>query len=139
MLLIFQPYADDLAACVAQRQPLSILEVAAGTGIVTRALAQALPPVTTVVAADLSQLMLGQAAAIGTVRAVTWQPANTVLLLFPNGSFNVIACQFSVTFFPDRAKAYAEARRVLKPGVQFISNVWDQFQQNALARQLILL
>lgn len=131
--LIFQPYADDLAARVAQRQPRDVLELAAGTGVVTRALAQALPPAATIVATDLNQPMLDQAAAIGTIRPVTWQQADAALLPFPDGSFDVVACQFGVMFFPDKAKAYAEARRVLKPGGQFIFNVWDRLEENEFA------
>jgi SAM-dependent methyltransferase len=131
--LIFQPYADDLAARVVQCEPLDILEIAAGTGVLTRALARALPPPTTIIATDLSQSMLDQAKEVGTTYPVTWRLADSALLPFPDASFDVVACQFGVMFFSDRAKSYAEARRVLKPSGQFIFNVWDRLRENEFA------
>lgn len=128
--LIFQSYADDLAARIARRRPASVLEIAAGTGVLTRALAQVLPASCTIVATDLNQPMLDQAALVGTARPVTWQQADAMHLPFPDASFDLVACQFGVMFFPDKAKAYAETRRVLKPGGQFIFNVWDRIGEN---------
>jgi SAM-dependent methyltransferase len=114
--LIFEPYADDLAARVASRQPSDVLEVAAGTGVVTRRLARQLPPSTVIVATDLNQSMLEQASAIGTSRPVRWQQADAMQLPFPDGAFDLVVCQFGVMFFPDKAKAFAEARRVSGTG-----------------------
>ena len=74
--LIFEPYAADLASRVALRQPSRVLEIAAGTGVVTRQLANALPPRVSIVATDLNQPMLDQAAATGTTRPVEWQRAD---------------------------------------------------------------
>src|SRR5512139_2458356 len=71
--LIFEPYAEDLAARVALRQPTSVLEIAAGTGVVTRRLAKALPPSTSIIATDLNPAMLDHAASLGTSRAVEWR------------------------------------------------------------------
>jgi SAM-dependent methyltransferase len=131
--LIFQPYADDLAARVAARRPRRVLEVAAGTGVVTRALAQCLPPGADIVATDLNQAMLDQAVATGTSRPVQWRQADAMHLPFPDGAFDVVVCQFGAMFFPDRAHAYAEARRVLAPGGQFVFNVWDRIEDNDFA------
>ena len=77
--LIFAPYADDLARRAAALRPASVLELAAGTGVVTRALARALPVETGIVASDLNQPMLDHAASIGTARPVrwAWSPATT--------------------------------------------------------------
>ena len=131
--LIFQPYADDLAARVAHERPAHVLEVAAGTGVVTRALSACLPAANTIVATDLNQAMLDQAVATGTARPVQWQQADAMRLPFPDAAFDAVVCQFGAMFFPDKAAAYAEARRVLRPGGQFIFNVWDRIEDNDFA------
>ena len=131
--LIFEPYAQDLAARVARRAPSRVLEVAAGTGVVTRALASSLPSTTEIVATDLNPAMLKAAEAMGTARECTWQPADAMALPFPDGTFDVVVCQFGVMFFPDKPKAFAEARRVLREGGAFLFNVWDQIADNEFA------
>jgi SAM-dependent methyltransferase len=131
--LIFEPYAADLAARVASRQPSSLLEIAAGTGVVTRRLVNALAPDVRIVATDLNQAMLDRAAAVGTSRPVEWRQADAMQLPFPDESFDLVVCQFGVMFFPDKPNAFAEARRVLRPGGAFIFNVWDTIDQNEFA------
>jgi SAM-dependent methyltransferase len=131
--LIFEPYAADLASRVAYYRPSSVLEIAAGTGVVTRQLAKTLPHEVSILATDLNQPMLDQAAAVGTSRAVKWQQADAMQLPFPDGAFDVLVCQFGVMFFPDKAKAFSEARRVLRPCGRFIFNVWDRIDQNEFA------
>jgi SAM-dependent methyltransferase len=131
--LIFEPYATDLARRVAAKAPSNVLEIAAGTGVVTRALAAALPAPISIVATDLNQSMLDEAAARGTARPVTWRPADAMQLPFADGAFDAIACQFGVMFFPDRPRAYAEMRRVLKPGGVLVFNVWDRIEENEFA------
>jgi SAM-dependent methyltransferase len=131
--LIFEPYAQDLAARLRARPLSRVLEIAAGTGVVTRALAAALPQSAAIVATDLNQAMLDQAAAAGTQRPVEWRQADAMALPFPDGGFDAVVCQFGVMFFPDKAQAFAEARRVLKPGGIFIFNVWDHIEENELA------
>ena len=131
--LIFEPYAVDLVTRLTARPVSRLLEIAAGTGVVTRALASALPESAAIVATDLNQAMLDQAAAVGTKRAVEWRQADAMQLPFPDASFDAVVCQFGVMFFPDKAKAYAEARRVLKPGGLFIFNAWDRIEDNEFA------
>jgi SAM-dependent methyltransferase len=131
--LIFAPYAADLARRVAARGPHRILEVAAGTGAVTRQLALTLPAGSTLIATDLNQPMLDHAAAVGTVRPVQWRQADAMQLPFADAAFDAVVCQFGVMFFPDRAKAFAEARRVLRPGGALIFNVWDRIEENEFA------
>ena len=118
--LIFQPYADDLKQRVASLNASRILEIAAGTGVVTRALASLPSAPTTIVATDLNQAMLDRAAMVGTGRPVTWRQADAMALPFPDGEFDAVVCQFGAMFFPDRAKAFAEARRVLRPGGRLV-------------------
>ena len=131
--LIFQPYANELANRLRARPLQRVLEIAAGTGVVTRALAEKLQPQVSIVATDLNQAMIGQAMEIGTMRPVEWRQADAMNLLFPDAVFDAVVCQFGVMFFPDRAKAFAEARRVLKPKGLLIFNVWDQISENEFA------
>ncbi|MGQ0587084.1 MAG: class I SAM-dependent methyltransferase [Gammaproteobacteria bacterium] len=127
--LIFEPYAEDIVKRLAPRKPRRILEVAAGTGVVTRAMSAALPGVA-IVATDLNPAMLDQARAVGTKGKVEWQQADGQQLPFPDASFDAVVCQFGVMFFPDKARGYAEARRVLKPGGSYVFNVWDRIEAN---------
>jgi SAM-dependent methyltransferase len=131
--LIFQPYATDLAKRLATRSVQRVLEIAAGTGVVTRALASTLPGGVSIVATDLNQAMLDQAMALGTQRPVEWRQADAMHLLFPDAAFDAVVCQFGVMFFPDKAKAFAEARRVLRPKGLFLFNVWDKISENEFA------
>lgn len=131
--LIFEPYAADLAERIASRQVSRVLEIAAGTGVVTRRLASAVPATATIVATDLNQAMLDEAAAIGTARPVDWRQADAMRLPFGDGSFDLVVCQFGVMFFPDRPAAFAEARRVLRPGGVFLFNAWDRIEENEFA------
>jgi len=131
--LIFEPYAVDLARRLSGEPPPRLLEIAAGTGVVTRALASGLPETTRIVATDLNQAMLDQAAAVGTSRRVEWRQADAMQLPFADGEFDCVVCQFGVMFLPDKAKAFAEARRVLKPGGRMLFNVWDRIEENEFA------
>ena len=128
--LIFQPYAGEMARRVASLAPRRVLETAAGTGVLTRALAEALPAQAEIVATDLNPPMLERAQLVGTVRSVSWQVADAQSLPFDDGSFDVVACQFGAMFFPDRPAAYAEARRVLRPGGTLLLAVWDRIEDN---------
>ena len=131
--LIFEPYAVDLAGRLASRSIASVLELAAGTGVLTRALASVLPERVSVVATDLNQPMLDHASTLGTARPVEWRQADAMQLPFPDESFDAVACQFGVMFFPDKAQAFSEACRVLKPGGVLIFNVWDRIEDNEFA------
>jgi len=131
--LIFQPYADDLARRLASRPVLKVLEIAAGTGVVTRALAKGLPERVEIVATDLNQAMVDQAAAIGTARPVEWRQADAMRLPFPDAGFDAVVCQFGAMFFPDKAKAFAETRRVIRKDGVFLFSVWDRIEQNDFA------
>jgi len=131
--LIFEPYARDLVDRLMEHRPARILELAAGTGVVTRAMATRLPADVSIVATDLNQAMLDQAAAVGTSRPVTWQQADALRLPFEAGQFDAVVCQFGSMFFPDKGQAFAQVHRVLRPGGVFIFNVWDRLAANELA------
>lgn len=131
--LIFEPYAADLATRLRSRPLSHVLEIAAGTGVVTRELASALPESVSIVATDLNQAMLDQASAVGTKRPVEWRQADAMQLPFQDGTFDAVVCQFGVMFFPEKPKAFSEARRILKRGGIFLFNVWDRISDNEFA------
>jgi len=124
--LIFEHYARDLAKRVSEKPVAKVLEIAAGTGVVTRAVADVLGEDVFIVATDLNKAMLDHAASVREDKNIEWQEADAMALPFENESFDAVICQFGVMFFPDRIKAYSETLRVLKPGGRFIFNVWDQ-------------
>ena len=131
--MLFQPYAEDMATRIAALDPVSVLETAAGSGVVTRVLAPLLGPQTRYVVTDLNGAMLDKARARQGVDArIDWQVADALALPFGDAEFDVVCCQFGVMFFPDRVKGYAEALRVLKPGAPFIFSAWDSLAQNVV-------
>jgi SAM-dependent methyltransferase len=131
--LIFDMYAADIVKRLASRPVTRVLEVAAGTGAVTRKLASTLPKQVEIVATDLNQAMLDQAAALPLDRPVTWRQADAMQLPFDDESFDAVVMQFGAMFFPDKPKAFSEAHRVLKPGGVYIFNVWDKITDNEFA------
>ena len=113
--LIFAPYASDLVDRLIPLQPASVLELAAGTGVVTRELAARLPPATSLVATDLNEAMLAVAQAQGTAGPVDWRLADAMALPFADATFDAVVCQFGAMFFPDRPHAFAELRGHRRP------------------------
>ncbi len=135
--LIFQPFADDLAERAASFSPHAVLEIAAGTGVVTRALAPKLSSSASFVVTDLNQPMLHYAASKQPPdNRITWRQADAMALPFGNASFDLVCCQFGAMFFPDRSVAYREARRALKPGGHYLFNVWDRIEDNVFAEDV---
>lgn len=131
--MIFQAAATRLAAVIAEVGPSDILETAAGTGALTRALIQGCPDAS-ITATDLNQPMLDAAVARTPDGArVKWRQADALDLPFVDQSFDSVVCQFGVMFFPDRVRGYREARRVLRPGGSFVFNVWDRIEKNEFA------
>jgi len=132
--LIFEPFAADLARRAAALSPSAVLETAAGSGVVTRALAPKLSPGASYIVTDLNQPMLDYAASRQAPDSrITWRQADALALPFENAAFDLVCCQFGAMFFPDRTSGYREARRVLKPGGHFLFNVWDRIEENAFA------
>jgi SAM-dependent methyltransferase len=129
--MIFVDYADDVAQRVAACNPAWVLETAAGTGIVTRALRDRLPAGVRLTATDLHPPMLDVARAkFHPGEEVEFQSADAVALPFAEGRFDAVVCQFGVMFFPDKDKAYREVYRVLAPGGRYHFSVWDSHRYN---------
>ncbi|HZN04581.1 MAG TPA: methyltransferase domain-containing protein [Candidatus Polarisedimenticolia bacterium] len=132
--LLFEPYADDLAA----RLPIPtgagafrVLEIAAGTGILTRRLRRRLPPTATLIATDLNEGMLQVARRrLEGIDGIEFRQADAMALPFPDASFDAVACQFGLMFMPDKPKAVREVRRVLTPGGTYLLNTWGSLHDN---------
>jgi ubiquinone/menaquinone biosynthesis C-methylase UbiE len=133
--MIFVDYAADIAQRVAAGSPARVLETAAGTGIVTRALRDALPAGVRLTATDLNPPMLEIARAkFQPGEQVEFQPADAMALPFADGSFDAVVCQFGVMFFPDKDKSYREVHRVLGAGGRYLFSVWDSHRYNPFGR-----
>ncbi len=135
--LIFEPYAADIARRAASFSSSAVLEIAAGTGVVTRALAPKLSPGASYVVTDLNQPMLDYAASRQPPdNRITWRQADAMSLPFEDAVFDLVCCQFGAMFFPERLSAYREAKRVLKPGGHFLFSVWDRIEENVFANDV---
>ena len=131
--MLFEPFALDLASRF-EGFDGALLETAAGTGRVTRALAGVVGPRATITATDLNEPMLARAAEIVRAPNITWRQADAQALPFDQDTFDAVVCQFGVMFFPDKVAGFAEAWRVLKPGGRFVFNVWDSLEANDISR-----
>ncbi|NEI97150.1 class I SAM-dependent methyltransferase [Rhizobium ruizarguesonis] len=132
--ILFEPYASEMAIVAERLKPGSILEVAAGTGALTRALRVTLDPATEIVATDLSQAMIDVGAPSLTMSRTHWMHADAQNLPFAPSMFDLVVCQFGVMFFPDKLKAYDEAKRVLRSGGRLLFTTWDSLPANDFAR-----
>lgn len=131
--MLFAPYAREVARRAAAFAPDSILETAAGTGVVTQALHEALPNAT-IRATDLNEPMLEQASAKLQSPNVQFQYADAQDLPFEAETFDLAVCQFGIMFFPDKVRASAEVHRVLRPGGRYILAIWDSIERNVATR-----
>ena len=133
--LIFEPYGLDLARRVAVRQPSSVLEIAAGTGVVTRQLARALPRHVSIVATDLNQPMIEHAATVGTSRPVDWRQADAMQLPFRDKAFDLLMSVAVIEHVGSREKQRAllyEMCRVGKAFCVWTPNRWYPLEFHSL-------
>ncbi|MBC2666496.1 methyltransferase domain-containing protein [Novosphingobium flavum] len=140
---LFAPYAADMVERAVALYPRAVLEIAAGTGVVSHSLAAALEEAglgSRVVATDLNPAMLAVAAARAAPANLTFEPADAMDLPFADHAFDLVLAQFGVMFFPDKVTAFREVRRVLVRGGTFVFNLWDRLDANpgALAVHLAL-
>lgn len=131
--LLFEPYARYVAERVGTLRPGRILETAAGTGIVTRALTDAAPEAT-IVATDINPAVVGFAAELVQSERVEFQIADAQNLPFEDAKFDLVVCLFGIMFFPDKIRANAEARRVLRPQGRYIVVAFDSLDLNPIPR-----
>lgn len=136
--LIFAPYAADVVDRLRSFAPSRILELACGSGVVTRSLSTAFGADSALVATDFNQPMLDRAESVGTRARVEWRKADAMNIPFDDESFDAVVCQFGLMFFPDKPKAFAEARRVLERGGVYICNAWDKIEENEFANAVTI-
>jgi SAM-dependent methyltransferase len=130
---LFEPYAVDMGGRLADMTDGSVLETAAGTGIVTRELDSKLPGEVQITATDLNPAMIETADRVAWSERTGWRQADALVLPFDDAAFTSVVCQFGAMFFPDKVAGYREARRVLKPEGRFIFSVWGTLEENPAA------
>jgi ubiquinone/menaquinone biosynthesis C-methylase UbiE len=132
---IFEPYAADLASRLRVDPGAVVLEVACGTGVLTRQILPRLPQGARIVATDLNEHMIDVARRIiGEPSHLTMRVADGTALPFDDRTFEAVVCQFGIMFFPDKLQGMREAKRVLQPKGEFLFNVWDEFSRNPFGR-----
>ncbi len=135
--ILFEGYAADLAKHAASLAGSAALELAAGTGILTRQLRKELPLSTRIIATDLNAPMLDIARSkLEGAKNIEFRTADAMALPFADQSFDLIVCQYGVMFFPDKAASFREARRVLKAGGHYVFNVWASLAANPFAKMI---
>ncbi len=134
--LIFESYAVDLAKRVSLQLPKSILEIAAGTGVVTKQMALRLLPEAHLIVTDLNQPMLDLAQQNIHDNRIIWQQCDALSLPFEDQKFDAVVCQFGAMFFPDHIRAYKETHRVLNPNGRIYFNVWDKISENHFTQEV---
>jgi SAM-dependent methyltransferase len=127
----FDPFAAELVRRLPPRPPGDVLEIACGTGLVTRRLREHLDPALRITATDLSATMLDYAKAqMGEREGIEWREADALKLPFPDDAFGAVVCGFGIMFVPDRQAMLREARRVLVDGGMLLFSVWDRVEEN---------
>jgi len=133
--VIFEPYAQDLIQRIGRRPDGALLELACGTGVVTRSLLPRLGADARLTATDLNQAMVDEAKQrVPDDPRLTWRTADAQALPFGDAAFDLVYCQFGIMFLPDKVAGFREARRVLDPGAPLLFNVWDGFAENSFGR-----
>ncbi|HEV2095560.1 MAG TPA: methyltransferase domain-containing protein [Chthoniobacterales bacterium] len=133
--MLFQPYAADLVERISVLDDGAVLEIACGTGIVTRRLRDCLSPSTKLVASDLNEAMMDFARKkFRATEGVEWRQADAAALPFAAETFDAVICQFGLMFVPEKGAAMRETKRVLKPNGAFVFNVWDSLAHNEFTR-----
>jgi ubiquinone/menaquinone biosynthesis C-methylase UbiE len=129
--LLFEPFAIDLARRVEALRPQNVLEVAAGTGLVTRQLLKILPEASRLTVTDLNDPMIDYARRqVGEDSRVSWRQADAMELPFDDGEFDAVVCQFGIMFFPDKPRGMREFHRVLSTSGSLLLSVWDSIDRN---------
>jgi SAM-dependent methyltransferase len=131
---VFQPFAVDLARRAARLSPCHVLEIAAGTGVLTRELVAAIPSAQ-VTATDLNAAMVK----FGSRRApeAAWHQADALHLPFDDQPFDLVVCQFGVMFFPDKPACFREVRRVLTSEGRLLFSTWSTVDSHGFAAALM--
>ena len=129
---VFESFAVDLTSRIDWTGVGEILELACGSGRLTRHILEQLPPTVVFTATDLNEDMIGVAKDKVPSDRVRWAPADMQDLPFKGESFDLIVCQFGIMLVPDQEKALAEIFRVLRPGGKVLFSTWTDLHYNRL-------
>jgi len=132
--LQFGPFARELAAHLPADPGGDVLEIACGTGLVTREVRRALVDTRRLFATDFNKPMLDYARSKVTLAGIEWREADGTNLPFGDAEFGAVVSGFGLMFMPDKPKAAREARRVLKPGGLYLFSTWDRIEENTCSR-----
>ena len=128
---IFRPWASDLLDLASPQRGERVLDVACGTGIVSRLAAERVSSTGTVVGLDINPAMLEVAASQPTTgAAIEWRQGSADAISFPEGAFDLVLCQQALQFFPDRVTALCEMHRVLTVGGRLALSTWRDIQRS---------
>jgi ubiquinone/menaquinone biosynthesis C-methylase UbiE len=127
---VFGVWAPILVELAQPRTGERVIDIACGTGIIARTAATRVGPAGAVVGIDLNPGMLGVARSLSSTGSLQWQEASADKLPFPDGSFDVVYCQLGLQFFPDRAAALHEMRRVSSANGRLALMVWRGIQES---------
>lgn len=131
--LFFEPYAIEVAKRIDPATVSIALEIAAGTGRVTRHIRERIHAPAKLIASDISEDMLSEAKKRLNHLDVEWQIIDAQQLPFSDNSIDLVVCCFGYMFVPDKSKAFAEAYRVLRPGGMLLFTTWDKLEKNAIS------
>jgi ubiquinone/menaquinone biosynthesis C-methylase UbiE len=135
--ILFEPYARYLASKIDTTNVKTILEIACGTGRVTRHIRKALPADIKLTATDISNDMLNVAKRGLDKENIVFQAEDAQNLSFADNAFDMVICQFGMMFLPDKKKGFDEIYRVLKPGGKFMFFTWDNTLNMPLFKLLV--
>jgi len=131
--MFFEPYAIEVSNRIDISSVDTALEIACGTGRVTRHLRNVISPNAKLIASDISLDMLDIAKEKLKTSDIEWQIIDAQELPFDDNTLDLVICCFGYMFVPDRAKAFAEAYRILKPGGMFLFTTWDKLENNSMS------
>jgi ubiquinone/menaquinone biosynthesis C-methylase UbiE len=135
--ILFEPYARYLASKIDTANVTSVLEIACGTGRVSRHIRKTFPADVKFIATDISNDMLSVAKRELVNKQIDFQTEDAQSLSFGDNSFELVICQFGMMFLPDKKKGFSEIYRVLKPGGKFIFFTWDNTLNIPLFKLLV--
>lgn len=127
VVAIFRPLAEATVGSIDIDASDRVLDVACGTGIVSRVLEENHPALARIVGVDLNPSMIEKSRCLtsGGRGRIEWYRSDVAELPFQDHSFSLAICQQGLQYFPDKEAALVEIRRVLEPGGRLAVTVWS--------------